>query len=549
MKEYNALPLSGKKYRLAESPFYDPRYSRLSWVDIPEGKIYSRYDDGREEVIVLNGAVGAAVPLRDQRGFLAAGRDGLYIAGNDGVSLLYDLSGVYAPYLRSNDAKADPAGRLWFGSSCDDDVHEAQGALYVYDGTVRMMQPDTKISNGMAWSLSHDRFFFSDSLYHAVFAYDYDVQSGCISGRRVLFGVQNGLPDGMCIDKSDDLWVAVWGGSRVECRSDKGELLAVVNVSALNVTSCAFGGDDMRTLYITTSGDGLGGEYDGCLFYCRVDAQGLAPDTAVIPRRAGTLGAFPAFMQRSENIIPSWQQNTPDIEGYYYTASDGSQMAFWTYKSDRVSAEHTHDYDEYMTVVSGEYTVTIDGAEYVLHAGDELFIPKGSLQGGRVTKGTRSIHAFGGERVKPHRMTRYSPGMKDKVTDFLGAVFLESGKTFDINGRHSIYNDIEANFEYFICLEQKDDIIGTAALKRLNDTDCELKTLYLYSRCHGQGLGRALAMAVIEEAKNRGFERIYLDSMSGYERAMKLYKSLGFTATERYNDNDKADVFMVLELI
>ena len=107
---------------------------------------------------------------------------------------------------------------------------------------------------------------------------------------------------------------------------------------------------------------------------------------------------FPEFMFRNENMIPAAQQNTPDIEGYYYTANDGSQMAFWIYKADRVSKEHTHDYDEYMLCV--EYIVTIDGKEYVLHAGDELFIPKGSLQGGRVKAGTRSIHAFGGQRVK-----------------------------------------------------------------------------------------------------------------------------------------------------
>ena len=70
------------------------------------------------------------------------------------------------------------------------------------------------------------------------------------------------------------------------------------------------------------------------------------------------------------------------------------------YKADRGSKEHTHDYDEYMLCVEGEYIVTIDGKEYVLHAGDELFIPKGSLQGGRVKAGTRSIHAFGGQRMK-----------------------------------------------------------------------------------------------------------------------------------------------------
>ena len=108
---------------------------------------------------------------------------------------------------------------------------------------------------------------------------------------------------------------------------------------------------------------------------------------------------FPEFMKRAENRVPAGQQNTPDIEGYYYTARDGSQIAFWTCLADRVSREHRHDYDEYMVCLAGEYVVTIDGREHVLGPGDELFIPSGSLQGGRCKAGTRTIHAFGGTRV------------------------------------------------------------------------------------------------------------------------------------------------------
>lgn len=109
---------------------------------------------------------------------------------------------------------------------------------------------------------------------------------------------------------------------------------------------------------------------------------------------------FPDFMKNEKNRVPASQQNTPDIEGYYYTAKDGTQMAFWTCLADRVSKEHTHDYDEYMVCLCGEYVVSIDGRETVLHAGNELFIPKGALQGGRCKAGTRTIHAFGGTRIK-----------------------------------------------------------------------------------------------------------------------------------------------------
>lgn len=131
---------------------------------------------------------------------------------------------------------------------------------------------------------------------------------------------------------------------------------------------------------------------------------------------------FPSFMKKSDNKVPQELQNTPDIQGFYYTAADGSQMAFWTCLADRVSREHRHDFDEYMICVEGEYVVVIDGLETTLHAGDELVIPKGSLQGGRCKAGTRTIHAFGGPRVKPASDSTRPPktgqviGMTVKVT-------------------------------------------------------------------------------------------------------------------------------------
>lgn len=108
---------------------------------------------------------------------------------------------------------------------------------------------------------------------------------------------------------------------------------------------------------------------------------------------------FPAFMRSPANRVDPSQQNTQDIDGYYYTANDGIQMAFWTCYADRESAEHRHDFDEYMVCVSGRYTVIMDGGEIILNPGDELCIPRGTLQGGRCTAGTRTIHAFGGKRV------------------------------------------------------------------------------------------------------------------------------------------------------
>lgn len=108
---------------------------------------------------------------------------------------------------------------------------------------------------------------------------------------------------------------------------------------------------------------------------------------------------FPDFMRNPKNKISSKEQNTKDIEGYFYEGADGSQMAFWTCYSDRVSKKHTHEFDEYMVCVCGQYTVIMNDTEFILNPGDEIFIPKGTEQWGKCIAGTRTIHGFGGKRI------------------------------------------------------------------------------------------------------------------------------------------------------
>ena len=108
---------------------------------------------------------------------------------------------------------------------------------------------------------------------------------------------------------------------------------------------------------------------------------------------------FPRFMKNELNHIESNQQNTPDIDGYYYEGKDGSQVCLWTYYEDRDSKENIHEFDEYVVCIAGEYVEIFNGEEHVLHPGDELLIPEGVPHHGRVTKGTRTIHVFGGKRI------------------------------------------------------------------------------------------------------------------------------------------------------
>lgn len=109
---------------------------------------------------------------------------------------------------------------------------------------------------------------------------------------------------------------------------------------------------------------------------------------------------FPTFMKKAANRIAASDQATPGVEGYVFDGADGSQMAFWTCGQTATSSGHAHEFDEYMIVVQGCYTLLIRGERVALQAGDEYVIPKGVWHSGEVAAGTRTIHAFGGRRAE-----------------------------------------------------------------------------------------------------------------------------------------------------
>jgi mannose-6-phosphate isomerase-like protein (cupin superfamily) len=117
---------------------------------------------------------------------------------------------------------------------------------------------------------------------------------------------------------------------------------------------------------------------------------------------------FPEFMKNPANSIERSNQATPGVEGYVFDGADGSQMAFWTCHETAASAARAHDYDEYMIVVQGCYTLIINGKRISVRAGEEYFIPRGVPHSGEVLAGTRTIHAFGG-----HRADRTRPEVSD----------------------------------------------------------------------------------------------------------------------------------------
>jgi quercetin dioxygenase-like cupin family protein len=109
---------------------------------------------------------------------------------------------------------------------------------------------------------------------------------------------------------------------------------------------------------------------------------------------------FPDFMKNPANKIDPKSQYTPGIEGYVFDGADGSQVAFWTYKQTARSREHSHEFDEYIAVIQGRYTVFIDNKKILLHPGDEHVIPRTVIHSGEAIAGTRAFYAFGGKRAE-----------------------------------------------------------------------------------------------------------------------------------------------------
>ena len=119
---------------------------------------------------------------------------------------------------------------------------------------------------------------------------------------------------------------------------------------------------------------------------------------------------------------------------------------------------------------------------------------------------------------------KYQKQYNDYLLQFLKVCLPQSGRNLELDGRHKMYDNIEGFFEYFWCLFDGKAIIGTVALKRLNDEHCELKSLYLLKQYHKKGLGYQLLKTAILKAQQDGYKEMYLDTLSSSKKAISLYE-------------------------
>jgi sugar lactone lactonase YvrE len=281
-----ARPAGPGVHALGEGPVWDPARERLLWVDIVAHAVHEGRLDPRNGRVTRTATTTfpttvGAVAVSAGGDLLVAERQVLTRVGADGRRTQVARVLPEGRASRLNDGAVDPAGRFLVGSLAQDRARGGEVLVRLDRDGVTVLDDDLDLSNGLAWSPAGDRLYSVDTIPGLVRVRDYDPDTGAVGERRDWIEIGDGHPDGMCADAEGNLWIAVWGGSRVECRSPAGDLLAVVEVDAPHTSSVAFAGPDLDVLVITTATRDLSAAdlarhpASGRLFTARVGAAGL----------------------------------------------------------------------------------------------------------------------------------------------------------------------------------------------------------------------------------------------------------------------------------
>jgi sugar lactone lactonase YvrE len=244
---------------VGESPLWHSQQRCLYWVDI-QGKKVHRLDilTGRNETFDLPEIV-TCLAFRKKGGLLLTLRK--EFAFFDPASGRLDKVGNVEekkPNTRFNDGRVDPQGRFWAGTMGDPDWKKPLGSLYRFDTnqTVTCVQGDIICSNGTAWSPDGRTMYYTESFRYEIFAYDFDAASGSIENRRVFARIDQKLgafPDGLCVDAEGFIWSNQVGIGRVVRYDPSGNVERQIQLPVPRAVGCTFGGDDLRTLFITSA--------------------------------------------------------------------------------------------------------------------------------------------------------------------------------------------------------------------------------------------------------------------------------------------------------
>lgn len=241
-----------------EGPVWDPIAQKLFWVDLLQGKYFKAdVKNNSVEEYSIGQPLGFLALRKNNRGLVMGVRDGFgfYDEIKNHFRLIEPSPEQNNTQVRFNDGAVDPMGRL-FGGTMEWDGADNMGKLFRLDTdqSWHLLEENIHITNGMGWNPDKNKFFMIDTLRQVMYAYDYQIETGEISNRRIHIQFEeNEFPDGMCIDSDGGFWVAMWGGSKVIHFDKNGLKMLDINMPVSHPTSCCFGGKDMKTLFITSS--------------------------------------------------------------------------------------------------------------------------------------------------------------------------------------------------------------------------------------------------------------------------------------------------------
>lgn len=256
------------RHKCSEGPHWDADNNRVLFIDI-FGKTCTTVDLETKKVKVVSGmteTVSAVVPK-------AGSKDEVVLCHGQKLEFLNLETGNRETIAhldpesdsRLNDAKCDPAGRLWAGTmgpeASPGNVEKEKGSVFCLDEKKNVTRKFDKvnIANGLAWSLDKKIFYYIDSLLRTVDAFDYDVETGEIKNRRTAIDVKSFepfeyIPDGMCIDAEGMLWVALFnGGKLIRCDPNTGKKVSEICLPVTQTTSCCFAGPELDVMIVTSA--------------------------------------------------------------------------------------------------------------------------------------------------------------------------------------------------------------------------------------------------------------------------------------------------------
>lgn len=241
-----------------ESPVWSSRENALYWVDVRSNCIHRMKSNGEKNTWNVGERI-SSVGFRKDGGLIGTFRSGIYSIdidegkGSAGRKLI--LNPDLPAETRPKEGKSDACGYWWFGSTCDG--NKPLGGYYRLspDGTCTHLSSDVTMANGLAVNACGDKVLAADSISKTIWAWSLDVENNKLSKQSIFAECKdiNGLIDGATFDEEGYYWCALFGESLVARFSPEGELVRTIEVPVKYPTMCAFGGDDLATLYVTSS--------------------------------------------------------------------------------------------------------------------------------------------------------------------------------------------------------------------------------------------------------------------------------------------------------